>query len=198
VLAAAGELGAERFDYAGWSMGALIGLRLLPDGADRVRSLALIDHAGRMDREAVEVVRAGLARLDVVAPSADDYVAGVRSAGAIDTWSDFWDAYYRYEVVETPAGWTPSTDRAACTEDLDALLDVPPAQLWRLITMPAVLIRARRRMGGGLIVPQSERDALVAAAPGVRVVETPEDHFTIMTAPATLDAIRATLAEAAP
>src|SRR5205823_776460 len=129
----------------------------------------------------------------VVAPSREDYVAAVRSAGAVDPWSAFWDDYYGYEVVETPDGWTPSTDRAACAEDLDALLDVPPAELWARLPDPSVLIRAKKRIGGGLIVPPEERDRLLEAAPHVRLVETQTDHFTVMTDPLALDAIRGVL-----
>ena len=194
VLDAASALGAAAVAYAGWSMGALIGLRMLaePDGA-RVRSLALIDHAGRMDREATEVVREGLARLDVVAPTKEDYVGAVRSARPVGEWSPFWDDYYDYELVHTDAGWTPSTDRVACAEDLDGILDVAPAELWKRITMPAVLIRAKKPIGGGLIVPADVRDALLAAAPDVRLVETSDDHFSIMEAPETLAAMRSVL-----
>jgi pimeloyl-ACP methyl ester carboxylesterase len=191
LLEAATALGAERFDYAGWSMGALIGLRMLAEGADRVRTLGLIDHAGRMDREAEEIIRSGLARLDVVAPTPDDYVGAVRSAGWVTPWTDFWDGYYRYELEQRPDGtWSPSSDRAACAEDLDAMRGEPFEELWLRITMPTVLIRANRGLAGGLVVPAAERDALLAAAPDVRVVEVPGDHYDTLVDERTVAALR--------
>src|SRR3954447_8014321 len=95
VLAAADALGAERFDLLGWSMGALIGLVVAGRAGERLRSLTLIDHAGEMDPEAVEAVRAGLARLDAVVATPEAYVDGIRARSPIEHWDERWEGFYR-------------------------------------------------------------------------------------------------------
>src|SRR5262249_36570456 len=140
-----------------------------------------------------ELIETRLVRLDVDVAHADDYVELIRSAGAVEEWTPFWDAFYRYELAELPGGgWAPSTSRAACQEDLDDFTRNDFAALWPQLSMPVILIRAlRHTYGDGFIVPASERDALLAAAPDARLVELDVDHFTVMTDPAVPRAIAA-------
>jgi hypothetical protein len=55
--------------------------------------------------------------------------------------------------------------------------------------MPTLLVRCTRPLNGGFIVPESERDALVARAARATVAEVDANHFDVMTADATADAI---------
>lgn len=188
LLDAATELGAERFDLVGWSMGALLGIGVAAAAPDRLGRLALIDHAGDMDPPALEAVEQGLARLDAVVPTPEAYVEAIRAAGAVQPWSEEWDRFYRYELGPHEDGLSPSTNRAACQEDLDEIKrDL--AVRWPAITMPALLVRCTVPLNGGFIVPERVLADLRRAVPHLRVVEVDRNHFGVMTHERTAAAI---------
>ncbi len=194
VIALADDAGAERFDVVGWSMGAIVGMEVAHLAGERLRRLVLIDHAGVADPEAIDAVRAGLARLDAVVPTVDDYLRAIRDAGAAKPWDEHWEAYYAYELGPVDGGFSPTTDRAACTEDLDrGLAEVDPPRLWGELRMPVLLVRANEPLGGGAVVPEAERDRLRDAVPGLGVVESQRNHFGVITDPETSHAIAAFL-----
>ncbi len=196
VLAAANALGAEVFDLVGWSMGALIGILSAVTAVGRLRRLVLLDHAGRMDPEAVVGVRAGLARLDAVVADPQDHVDAVRAAGGVARWVPQWDAVFRRELERRPDGaWSARTSRRACEEDLEDMIarEWPPA--WHALAMPTLLVRGTiASHGGGFIVPESERDGLAAVARSLTVVEVAAGHYDVMTDEATWSAVATHLA----
>lgn len=180
VLEIATRLGADRFDYIGWSLGALIGVTVAGRAAQRLRTLTLIDHAGREDEAAYTAVRAGVNRLDAVVDRPEDYLAAVRAAGAITPWDEHWDRVYGYELAPAGAGYAPSTSKAAALEDLDHPDRAGVAQFWPKITMPTLLVRATVPLGGGDAIPEADRDALLRVAPAVRLLELDVNHFAVM------------------
>ena len=191
VLEVADALGAERFDMVGWSMGALIGLTIADRQPRRLRSLTLIDHAGAMDDSALDAIARGLARLDAVVETPDQYVAAIRSIGVIDRWSPLWDAVYRYELGEVDGGVSPTTSREACEEDLDVAAVERLQAMWPAMTMPTLLVRCTGLLNGGLIVPDETLAALREAAPGVEVLDVDTNHFTVMDDERAVEAIAA-------
>lgn len=193
VLAVADELGADGFDLVGWSMGGLIGIQVAELAPQRLRRLAIIDHAGPMDPSAVEAIGRGLARLDAVVPTPEDYVNAIRSIGVVDPWTPLWDDVYRYELGQTDDGWSPTTDRAACEEDLDIEAVERVRSMWSALTMPTLLVRATARLNGGFIVPEATLAELRAAVPALEVAEVTTNHFTVMDDPEAADAIEAFL-----
>jgi pimeloyl-ACP methyl ester carboxylesterase len=191
VLDVASALGADEFDLAGWSLGALITMRVALQAGTRLRSATLIDHAGPSDAAALVPIRSGLNRLDAVVATPEEYVRAVRDAGVIDPWSPFWDTYYTYELQQRVDGsWSPSTSRAASEEDLYQEWPRDWSDHWRALTMPTVLIRALQPINSGLVVPASAVEALHVTNPAVRVVHTPDsNHFTCIVDPITLGAV---------
>lgn len=192
VLAVATALGAAEFDLVGWSLGALISMRVALRDGDRLRSVTLIDHTGPVDAAGLAPIRAGLNRLDAVVPTPDAYLRTIRDGGVITPWSPFWDAYYTYELEQLPDGsWHPSTSRAAAEEDLHHGWPRDWSEHWRALTMPTLMVRAMKPLNGALIVPDHAIAALAATNPAVRVVETPEsNHFTCIVDPVTVAAIQ--------
>ena len=181
ALEVATLLGAERFDYVGWSLGALIGLTAAGLAADRLRSIAMIDHIGTVDVAAYAAVRAGLNRLDAVVDDPADYVAAVRAGGVVAPWNEYWDRVYRYELGPLGERFAPVTNKAACLEDLEHAARGDVVSNWAKITMPALLLRATVPFGGGLVVSEADAVSFRGAAPGLRVVEIERNHFGIMT-----------------
>ncbi len=189
----ADHVGAERFHLAGWSMGAAVGMVAAGELGARLRSLVLLDHAGPVDPQAGELVRAGLARLDAVVDEPEQYLKAIRTRGLIDPWTPFWESHYRYELTQGSDGrWSPSTSRQACTEDLEGF-EVDWAQVWQALPPALALVRTSVSLGGGLIVPPVARDGLARTCPWVTVAEVATNHWTVMTDPAMLTATVATL-----
>lgn len=195
VLELASALGAQTFDLAGWSLGALISMAVALRAGDRVRSIALIDHAGPSQASALEPIRAGLARLDLHAETPEEYLDHMRAAGVIDRWSPVWDTFYTYDLEAAPGGgWWPRTSRAAADEDFHQRWPRDWSEHWRALTMPAVLVRATAAEHDLRVVPDRAVRALYEVNPGVRVIETPAgNHFTCMTDPVTAAALRSVL-----
>jgi pimeloyl-ACP methyl ester carboxylesterase len=193
VLEVATALGADRFDYVGWSLGALIGITAAGIAAERLRTLTLIDHCGREDPAAYAAVRQGLDRLDAVVDRPDEYVGRIRDAGVVTPWNEYWTRIYTYELGPLGARFTPRTNKAACLEDLDAPDRDRVRDSWPKITMPALLVRATVPLNGSDVVPVADRDALRATASDLRVVELPSNHFGVMTDPGTATAVAALL-----
>jgi pimeloyl-ACP methyl ester carboxylesterase len=191
------QLGCTSITYIGWSMGALVGMALAQCAPELVQQLILLDHTGPMDPDAISLVRASLERLGAVVAEPDEYIDAVSSRGVIDPWTPFWTDHYRYELGQVEGGsWSPTTDRAACEEDLEAALRAY-TELWSALTMPTTLVRAAEPIAGARLVSAAARAAFASAVGGLNVVEVPTNHYTVMTDPLMLAAVTAALAERA-
>ena len=185
VLAVADELGAERFAMVGWSMGAMITLTVAGTAAERLTHAVLVDAAATPEQGMLDAVRAGLARLDAVVPDPQAYLDAIRAVGAVQPWEPFWDAYYRYELVQREDGsWSPRTSARACLEDFEGALDADLRALWPSLTMPSLLVRCTAELNGGVMIPEADRDALRETAADLEVAEIDRNHFGVVTHPA--------------
>lgn len=183
VFEVASILGHRRFDWIGWSLGALLGIVAAQSEPSRLRSLGLIDHAGRSDTSMVAAVFAGLDRLELDVPTVDDYVARIEAVSPIRPFTDFWRRFYAYEFRRT--------DKSACMEDgRDAGRPDWP-QWWNQLSMPVALVRCMRRFGDGLAVPDDVAADIAAAVATLTVTEVDADHFTVMTHEPAAEALRA-------
>jgi pimeloyl-ACP methyl ester carboxylesterase len=186
IFEAATVLGHDRFDWVGWSLGALIGIAASRLDPGRIRRLGMIDHAGRSDESAVAAVVSGLDRLDLDVPTAEDYVAQVEAASKIRPFTDFWRRFYAYEFRRT--------SKAACLEDSLDVSGQNWPRSWRHLTMPVGLVRCRRPLNGGLVVPDDVAADIASAVPTITVTDVDVDHFTVMTHTPAAEALRALLA----
>lgn len=194
VVAVADALGADAVDLAGWSLGALIAMRVARDHGARVRSAALIDHIGPAQRAALTPVREGFARLDAAVATPDAYLASVRAAGVVDPWTPFWDEHHTYELAQQPDGtWRPTSSRAAAEEDLFQRWPTDWTDHWQALTMPTVVVRATRPLNGAALIPDDAVAAMRATNPAIRVVDVDSNHFTCIVDPATADAVASVL-----
>jgi hypothetical protein len=60
--------------------------------------------------------------------------------------------------------------------------------------MPVGLVRCRRPLNGGLVVPDDVAADIASAVPTITVTDVDADHFTVMTHQAAAEALRALLA----
>jgi pimeloyl-ACP methyl ester carboxylesterase len=198
IFAAAEALGAKRFDLIGHSMGAYVGMEAAAlDSAARLRRLVLIDGLGIPRYAAIKSILRNLHRLDCVHPSAEQYLASIRSLKLIDPWNEYWDRLYRYELVDVPGGVRARTQRAPVHEDFSYGNLHDARRLWHKIAVPVLALRALRSISGrnGFIVTEFDLRHFVRTVPLATAVEIDANHYDIMTHVATLAAVRAFFAE---
>jgi 3-oxoadipate enol-lactonase len=190
VLGIADAIGAASFAIIGQSSGAAIAMTCAQLDPSRVERLVLVDLAGRPDERSVVPVVASVSRLGTVYPSAQAALALIKQTGIIPEWNEYWDRYFTYELREVSGGVASASDRGAVLEDLGygaAMYwqgpDAPICALWNAITMPVLVLRARKEImpGFGFILPAAEAERFAAAVPSARVVEIDANHYMITT-----------------
>jgi 3-oxoadipate enol-lactonase len=202
VLGIADALGAPSFAIIGQSSGAAIAMTCAQLEPSRVERLVLVDLVGSPDERSVVPVLASVSRLGTEYPSAQAAIALIKQIGIIPGWDEYWDRYFAYELREVSGGVASASDRGAVLEDLgygEAMYwpgpEAPIHALWKAVTMPALVLRARQEImpGFGFILPAVEAERFAAAAPSARVVEIDANHYTITTHDDSIAAIGAFL-----
>lgn len=185
VLAAATALGRERLSVVGWSMGAFVAMQLAALAPGRLERLVLIDACSPVSAEVLTLIRLAVERLGAAYPSADEYIARMRALPTIARWGDFWERYFRYELVSTGGGVRARTSREAVLEDLAYGDAHDPRDLWPALTMPVLLLRAARPLvrGGPWLVTEEDVREFRQRVSGVEVVEVDANHYGIAAAP---------------
>ncbi len=191
VLEAADTLELPQFDLIGHSMGAFIGMTAVSlDRGKRIRRLVLIDGLGVPSKTAVGAILAALA-VRKQFTTADAFVAAVRSTGLVEPWSAFWEAHYRYDLVNENGVAHSRTSAAAVGEDASYGASHDPRALWPFLTIDTLLLRATVPMGGpdGFVVTRADYDDFLASVPTARGVEIAANHYGIVAAAKTSDRI---------
>ncbi|MBV9577712.1 MAG: alpha/beta hydrolase [Chloroflexi bacterium] len=195
VLAAATALGAQRFSIIGHSMGAFVALSAACLDSERLERLVLIDAAGVPDPSTAPLISAAVARLGSTYPSVDAYLGQVKQIGTVSPWSDYFERYLRYELVDAADGHGGVRARSSRDAVLEDAAEFSPARdiyaLWRCIRQPVLLLRAGRELlpGQGYILSEHDRDRFARDVPSATVVEVDANHYGIITAEATAHAI---------
>lgn len=185
-------LGAGRCSLVGWSMGAFVAMDLASRRPAQVERLVLVDAAGPADQVVERLVRASAERLGTVYASPGAFLDLARGLGTIEPWSEFWDAYFMYDLVEAPGGVRPRTSRTAVMEDLEYGARHDPTEFWPHLTMPVLLVRATRPMHpqlGGHLVDDEQLARFRTAVPHAEIVDVDANHYTVGTDPAALESI---------
>jgi pimeloyl-ACP methyl ester carboxylesterase len=191
IVEVADHLGAGAFSLIGHSMGAAVAMATAEQAADRIDRLVLVDLCGIPDASTAGPIGASVARLGAVSPTAEAYLAQIKSIGVIQPWDGYWERYFRYELQPVEGGGVAArTSRAAVMEDVVfgtgafAFGDHAGVYgLWPSLTMPVLLLRASREMlpGTGFIVSQRDRDRFPEMVPGATAVDVDANHYTIAT-----------------
>jgi pimeloyl-ACP methyl ester carboxylesterase len=190
VLEMADALGAATFDLVGWSMGTWVALQVCALGPGRVRRLVLIDGGGIPDESSVAPVYAGLERLDTVYPSREEFTRMARSVGIYEPWEN-WQRMFEYELKDVDGGVTSRTHAPASWEDETYRRAQDPYSLWPAVTMPSLVVRARRPVvpDRGHILNEADVQRFLAEVPGSRAVEVDAQHYTVGMHPDTIRAV---------
>ena len=199
AFAIADALGAERFTILGQSMGGSVAMTAASMDASRIAGIVLIDICGVTDDGALQLILAGVARLGTVYPSVEMYLETVRNLGTVTPWSDYWERFFRSELVPVEGGVAARSNRDAVLQDYcfgtGAMTmgdDSGIYGLWKHLTMPVLLLYGTVELmtGFGRIVTDRDRKRFPREVPTARVVDVEANHYGINTHPDSAAAIR--------
>jgi pimeloyl-ACP methyl ester carboxylesterase len=191
VLHAAERLGLQTFDLVGHSMGAFVAMEAANLAPARVRRLVLVDGVGVPDRAVIPPILGSVQRLGVSYASAEVYLEQVRSKGAAVPWDDLWKAHYLYELETIAGGVRPRTSKVAVLEDAAYGGTHDASMLWRALSMPTLLLRAKQPLlpNAGFVVGEKLRDEFLEAVSSADNVEVDANHYGVMADAAAIRAI---------
>lgn len=175
VLALADQLGADRFDYAGISLGGAVGGHLAVHHPDRIASLAFVCGAARFAAD--WPARAAAVRREGTAPLAE--AARRRWFTPAFATDPAADAAIRDLLATDPAGYAACCD-ALAGHDLRADL--------HRITAPTLVVAGRADPAA----PPADAALLATGIPGAHLVEVDSAHLAVVECPAP---VRAALLE---
>jgi pimeloyl-ACP methyl ester carboxylesterase len=192
LFAVADALGAERFSIIGHSMGGLVAMAAADQDAKRLQRVVLIDIAGLADESSLGPIAVSVNRLGTVYPSAEVYIEALKKIGLIDPWTGYWDRYFRYELEEVDGGVRARSNKEAVLEDSAYGASHEAYPFWPKLTMPVLLVYARREIMPGLghIVRAADRERFPHEVPTATVVDIDANHYTVVTVDETVDALR--------
>ncbi|HEV7662676.1 MAG TPA: alpha/beta hydrolase [Chloroflexota bacterium] len=195
AFAIASELGHEKFSLIGHSMGAAVALAAAASDTNaRLDRIVLIDLCGEPDPSTLPLIDAAVARLGSIYPSVEDYLTRVKQIGTVQPWSVYFERYLRYELVPAEDGGVRArSSRDAVLEDSAEFSRQDIYSLWRSLSQPVLLLRAARELlpGYGHIVSAPDAARFAADVPSARVIEIDANHYGIITADASAQAIAA-------
>lgn len=200
ALEAGRVLGFPSFALVGHSMGAFVAMQAAALEASRIQRLVLIDGIGRPEAGVLPPILAAVERLGRVYASAQEYCEGIRRLGAVVPWDELWERHYLAELDEVPGGVRPRTSKAAVMEDTLYGATHDARELWPMLRMPTLLVRASRQLlpGSGFVVGAALRDAFLAAVPSAELIEVEANHYGVMAHAPALEAIANFLAKPTP
>ena len=196
VIEMADQLGAESFDLVGWSMGTWIAMAVCALAPGRVRKLVLIDGGGVPDASSVAPVYAGLERLGTTYPSREAFFELAKKLPMYTPWPA-WERLFDYELEDVEGGVRARTSKEAPWEDEAYRKTQDPYALWRSVTMPSLLVRARQEVlpGVGYILSEADAERFLRDVPGSKLVEVNTNHYAIGMHPDAARAIAAFLGD---
>lgn len=193
VFAAADALDANEFSIIGHSMGAMVALTAACIQGARIEHLVLIDAAGLPDTSTGPLTSAAVSRLGSTYPSIETYLEQVKAIGTVSPWSDYFERYLRYELVDADGGGVRArSSRDAVLEDAAYFSpDRDLHALWRCIRQPTLLLRAARELlpGYGYVLNATDAARFASEVPSAKVLDIDANHYGIITAAATAKAI---------
>jgi pimeloyl-ACP methyl ester carboxylesterase len=190
VVDMADELGADSFDVIGWSMGSWIAMVVCSLAPGRVRRVVLVDAAGVPDASSVAPVYAGLERLGTVYPSRAAFFEMAEKIPMYRPWP-VWQRLFDYELEDVEGGARARTAKGAPLEDDAYRRSQDVYGLWKAVTMPSLLVRAKHEIlpGLGYILTEADAERFVREVPNSQLVEVETNHYAVGVHPDTATAI---------
>ncbi|MDR1686854.1 MAG: alpha/beta hydrolase [Desulfovibrio sp.] len=178
-------LPVEKLVLAGYSMGGYIA-GLAAGRCDKVAGVILFDGGGLCTKEDAEKLIPALARMDMVFPTAEEYIATVKANYALLglSWNKFIEAAVRHEI-ESPAKdeFKYKGEKASIKEDLLDIAEYKHEELAK-IRCPVLLVHAEGPLGQGPPLYTDESYAITRKyIPNLTIYKTKANHYTMMLEP---------------
>lgn len=190
IKALLGALGIERPAIMGHSLGALITLAFAALHPDMVDRIVLIDGAGALSQEQMNLVfqslKPSLERLGQVFPSVDSYLSLMKKAPFLQPWSPAIENYFRYEIETVEGGVRSNIRPEHIKEEIENLRVIDPSSYYSKITCPVLILRATHGMLGqdDLVLPEAAAEKMLLEIPDARKVDIEgTNHYSIVLQP---------------
>lgn len=185
VIGLLDALGLERVVLGGHSFGAFVAILAAVIHPERVPQLVVMDAAIKLDPRVGDMLRPSLDRLTRVLPSADAYLAELRSAPYMDgVWDDSIEGYFRAEIQVNADGTAQAVTSAdAIAQAGQGVAAEPWSELVARVRQPTLLLNALGAYGPAgspaLIGADYARET-ARTFPNCRYAEVPGNHLTMV------------------
>lgn len=185
VIALLDALGLERVVLGGHSFGGYLAIYIAAKHPDRVSKLVVIDAAISSHPRIPVLLKPSLDRLTRTSPSAESYLADVRSAPYMQgMWDDSAESYFRAELTEHPDGSVGSATSSAAVGQAAVGVGMEP---WlhhvQQVKAPALVLNALEPFGPPGAPPLFDEvvtRATARAFANAKYVVVPGNHITLL------------------
>lgn len=185
VLGLMDQLGLDQVVLGGHSFGGLLTYYMAAHFPNRVSKCVVIDAPAEVDPTVLEQIKPSLARLEMVAPSWEDYLFRVK---AMPYYTGWWDTtieeFYRADVRVNPDGTVQARSRPQnIQEAVEGLLEINWPETVRKIHQPTILLRATDSFGPPgypPILPEDKARRTIGLLSNGRLAEFSGNHITFM------------------
>lgn len=185
VLGLMDALKLQQVVLGGHSFGGLLTLYMAARYPERVSKLVVIDAAGKMHPELLEMIKPSVDRLGKVVPSWDAYLESMKRMPFFQGWWDTTvESYYRADVeIRNDGTVKPRSRPEAIIEAVDKALNEDWAQHLAAIRQPMLLLNALGSFGlpgAPPLLPREQALETVNAVALGRYIEVPSNHMTML------------------
>ena len=178
-------LGLGRVVLGGHSFGGYLAMFIAAHYPDRVERLIVIDAAITSHPRIGILLKPSLDRLTRVAPSADHYLAEIRTAAYLEgAWDDDVEQYFRAEIVENPDGTAQaSTSASAIGQAIVGIANEPWLHIVQHVRQPTLLLNALGAYGPPgtpPLIDEITARATARAFPNATYALVPGNHITMV------------------
>ena len=190
ILTLMNDQGLERPVLMGHSLGAFISLVFAARYPQRVDRLILVDGGGKLSEKQMAKVFAGikpsLDRLGKIFHSFEDYISQMKQAPYLQPWNSYMETYFRYEVEEVKGGVRSRVHPKHIEEEALNLKKVDPAQFYKRVQSPTLILRATKGMltEDDLLLPEGVVGRMVREIPNAKRIDVKgTNHYSILFQP---------------
>jgi pimeloyl-ACP methyl ester carboxylesterase len=181
------DLGLARVTLLGHSLGAYISVVFSALYPNKVAKLILLDGGGQLSPERwdciEQVIKPSLERLEQVVSSFEAYTAPLKSAPIFQPWTQYYERYFRHDVIETKRGVRSRINPAHIRQEIDDIRDKNFAQYYGDITCETLILRATEGFLGNddLLLPADAVARMLSTMHGATEMAVEgTHHFSIL------------------
>lgn len=179
------HFGINKTTLVGHSYGGLLSLYMAANYPQRVEQIVVIDAAGSMHPDVLEMIKPSVDRLGKSVASWDDYLASIKQLPFfVDCWSETIENHYRADVKTLDNGRVmPRSKREAIIEAVEQALTEDWANHLTKIKQPLLLLNALEGTAGDNsppVLPYELAQETVNAVENGQYLSISGNHFSML------------------